>query len=58
MNCVHTDSVVMAVLDDRKVRSTEQSDTDLIGTVEVATNSPQLVKAIQQYQRKGKVFVA
>jgi transposase len=55
---VHKDSVFMAVLDDRKVRSNEKSDSDLIGTVEAATNSPQLVKAIRQYQRKGKVFVA
>jgi transposase len=55
---VHKDSVFMAVLDDRKVRSNEKSDSDLIGAVEAATNSPQLVKAIKGYQRKGKVFVA
>ncbi|MDR0638925.1 MAG: hypothetical protein LBG27_08530 [Spirochaetaceae bacterium] len=55
---VHKDSVFMAVLDGRKVRSNEKSDSGLIGAVEVAANSPQLVKAIKQYQRKGKVFVA
>ncbi|MDR0997687.1 MAG: hypothetical protein LBL70_01355, partial [Treponema sp.] len=55
---VHKDSVFMAVLDDRKVRSNEKSDSDLIGSVEAATNSPQLIKAIKGYQRKGKVFVA
>jgi hypothetical protein len=55
---VHKDSVFMAVLDNRKVRSNEKSNSDLIGTVEAATNSPQLVKAIRQYQRKGKVLVA
>jgi transposase len=55
---VHKDSVFIAVLDDRKVRSNEKPDSGLIGTVEVPANSPQLVKAIKQYQRKGKVFVA
>jgi hypothetical protein len=55
---VHKDSVFMAVLDDRKVRSNEKSDSDLIGTMEVTVNSPQLVKAIKGYQRKGKIFVA
>jgi transposase len=55
---VHKDSVFMAVLDDRKVRPSEKADSDLIGTVEVPANSPQLVKAIKLYQRKGKVFVA
>ena len=55
---VHKDTVFMAVLDDRKVRSNERGDSDLIGTVEAATNSPQLVKAIKRYQRKGKIFVA
>jgi transposase len=55
---VHKDSVFMAVLDDRKVRSNEKSDSDLIGVVETAANSPHLVKGIQQYQKKGKVFVA
>ncbi|MDR0997514.1 MAG: hypothetical protein LBL70_00470 [Treponema sp.] len=46
---VHKDSVLMAVLDDRKVRSTEKTDSDVIGITEVATNSPKLVKAIKQY---------
>jgi transposase len=55
---VHKDSVFMAVLDDRKVRSNQRSDSDPIGTVEAAANSPQLVKAIKQYQRKAKAFVA
>jgi transposase len=55
---VHKDSILMAVLDDRKVRSTEKADSDVIGTWEVPTNSPQLVKVIQRYQAKGKVFVA
>jgi transposase len=55
---VHKDSVLMAVLDDRKVRPSDKADSDLIGTWEVPTNSPQLVKAIRQYQEKGKVFVA
>jgi transposase len=55
---VHKDSVFMAVLDDRNVRSNEKSDSDLIAAVEAETNSPQLIKAIQQYQKKGKVFVA
>jgi transposase len=55
---VHKDSVLMAVLDDRKVRPDEKADSDVIGIWEVPTNSPQLVKAIQQYQGKGKLFVA
>jgi transposase len=55
---VHKDRVFMAVLDDRKVRSNEKGDSDVIGTWEVAANSPQLIKAIKQYQKKGKVFVA
>jgi transposase len=55
---VHKDSVFMAVLDDRNVRSQEKAESDLIGTAEVPTNSPQLVRAIKEYQKKGKVFVA
>jgi transposase len=55
---VHKDTVFMAVLDDRKVRSGNRADSDVVGTKEVPTNSAQLVKAIQQYQGKGKVFVA
>ncbi|MDR1899017.1 MAG: IS110 family transposase [Treponema sp.] len=55
---VHKDSIYLAVLDDRKIRSNVQLDADLVGGMEVPTNSPQLVKAIKQYQRKGKVFVA
>jgi hypothetical protein len=38
--------------------SHEKPDSDLIGTVEVAANAPELVKAIKWYQRKGKLFVA
>jgi hypothetical protein len=52
------DSVLMAVLDDRKVRSEAREGSDVIETVEVPTNSPQRVKAIKWYQRKGKLFVA
>jgi transposase len=55
---VHKDSCFMAVLDDRNVRSSEKGDSDVVGTWEVETNSPKLVKAIKQYQRKGKIFVA
>jgi transposase len=55
---VHKDSIYLAVLDDRKIRSTSQSDADLVGSMEVPANSPQLVKAIKQYQGKGKVFTA
>jgi transposase len=55
---VRKDSVYLAVLDDRKVRSNEKSESDLIGAVEVTTNSPQPVKVIRQYQKGGKVFVA
>jgi transposase len=55
---VHKDSVLMAVLDDRKVRSAEKADSDVIGVTEVPTNSAKLIKAIKSYQRKGKIFVA
>ena len=55
---VHKDSVLMAVLDDRKIRSTEKADSDVIGVTEVPTNSPKLVKAIKDYQKRGKLFVA
>jgi transposase len=55
---VHKDSVFMAVLDDRKVRSNGKADSDVIETREVPANSPPLVKAIKGYQRKGKIFVA
>jgi transposase len=55
---VHKDSVLMAVLDDRKVRSNQKADSDVMGTWEVPANSPQLIKAIRQYQEKGKIFVA
>jgi transposase len=55
---VHKDQVFMAVLDDRKVRSSERADSDVVGTREFPTNSPQLVKAIQRYQEQGRVFVA
>jgi transposase len=55
---VHKDQVFMAVPDDRKVRSGEKADSDVVGTREVPTNSPQLVKAIQRYQEQGRVFVA
>jgi transposase len=55
---VHKDSVLMAVLDDRKVRSTEKADSDVIGITEIATNSPKLVKAIKSHQKRGKIFVA
>jgi hypothetical protein len=53
---VHKDSVFMVVLDDRKVRSSDRADSDVVGTKEVPTNSPQLIKAIKGYQ--GKVFAA
>jgi transposase len=55
---VHKDSVYLAVLDDRKVRSHEKPESDLIGAGEAAPNSPQLVKAIKRYQKDGKVFAA
>jgi transposase len=55
---VHKDSIFMAVLDDRKVRPDAKADNDVIAAGEVQTNSPKLVKAIQQYQGKGRVFVA
>jgi transposase len=55
---VHKDSVFMAVLDDRKVRSSDRADSDVVGTWEVPTDSPRLVKAIKEYQGKGKVFTA
>jgi hypothetical protein len=55
---VHKDSVLMAVLDDRNVRSGAKGDSDVIETVEVRPNSPQRVKAIKRYQRQGKLFVA
>jgi hypothetical protein len=55
---VHKDSVLMAVLDDRKIRLSDKADSDVIGIWEVPTNSPQLIKAIRQYQEKGKIFVA
>jgi transposase len=55
---VHKDSMLIAVLDDQKARPAEKTDSDVIGTWEVPANSPQLVKTIQRYQRKGKVFVA
>jgi transposase len=48
----------MAVLDDRKARSAEKADSDVIGVTEVPTNSAKLIKAIKSYQRKGKIFVA
>jgi hypothetical protein len=55
---VHKDSVFMAVLDDRKVRSDGKADSGVIEMREAAADSPQLVKAIKGYQAKGKVFVA
>jgi transposase len=55
---VHKDTVLMAVPDDRKVRSNGKAEDDVIGTWEVPTNSPQLVKAIKRYQEKGKIFAA
>jgi transposase len=55
---VHKDSVLMAVLDDRKVRPTDKADSDVIGVTEIPTNSPKLVKTIKQYQKQGKIFVA
>jgi hypothetical protein len=36
---VHKDSVLMAVLDDRKVRSGEKADSDVVGIWEAGTNS-------------------
>jgi transposase len=55
---VHQDSVFMAILDDRKVRSNERADSDGIETREVPANSAPRVKAIKRYQAKGKGFVA
>jgi transposase len=55
---VHKDTTCVAVLDDRKVRPNEKEDSDVIGVWEVPTNSPQMVKAIKNYQEKGKVFTA
>jgi transposase len=55
---VHKDTVLMAVLDDRKTRSNERADSDVVGTREVGTNSPNLVKAIKRYPGNGKIFVA
>jgi transposase len=55
---VHKDSVFMAVLDDRKVQANQKADSDVIAVGEVPTNSPQLVKAIRQYQKQGKIYVA
>jgi transposase len=55
---VHKDMVFGAVLDDRKVRSTERADSDVVGTWEVPANSPRLVQAIRRYQGKGKLYVA
>jgi transposase len=55
---VHKDSVYLAVLDGRKVRSHEKPESGLVGAGEAAANSPQLVKAIRQYQKDGKIFVA
>jgi hypothetical protein len=46
---VHKDSVLMAVLDDRKIRSAEKAGSDMIGVTEVPDNSPKLVKAIKDY---------
>jgi hypothetical protein len=37
---VHKDSVFMAVLDDRNVRSSQKGDSDVIETREVPANSP------------------
>jgi hypothetical protein len=48
----------MAAPDDRKVKSGEKADSNVVGIWEVGTNSPKLVKAIKQYQRKGKIFAA
>jgi hypothetical protein len=48
---VHKDSVLMAVLDDRKVRISGKADSEVAGTWEVGTNSPQPVKAIKRYSR-------
>jgi hypothetical protein len=50
---VHKDSVFMAVLDDRKVRSNQKADSDVIETREIPANSPHLVKEIQRYQADG-----
>jgi transposase len=55
---VHKDTVFMAVLDDRKVKPNDRTDSDVVGTQEVPANSPRMVKAIQLYQQKGKIFVA
>jgi transposase len=55
---VHKDTVVMAVLDDRKVTPNDRADSDVVATWEVPTNSPRMLKAIQHYQAKGRIFVA
>ncbi|MDR2103609.1 MAG: hypothetical protein LBP42_05860, partial [Treponema sp.] len=55
---VHKDKVFIAVLDDRKVKPADRAEIDVVGTMEVPTNSPLMVRAIKQYQQKGKIFVA
>jgi hypothetical protein len=45
---VHKDLVLMAVLGDRKRRSGDRADGDVIGRWEVATDSPEPVKAIRR----------
>jgi hypothetical protein len=57
MNYVHTEPVSMAVLDARKVPPGQKADSDVIGTGEFPAGSSQMVKAIRQYQERGKVFV-
>jgi transposase len=55
---VHKDSVFTAVLDGRKVRSSDRADSGVIETREVPAHSPQLAQGIQRYQKQGKVFTA
>jgi hypothetical protein len=40
---VHKDSVFIAVPDDRKIRSSDRADGDVVGTKKVPANSPHLV---------------
>jgi hypothetical protein len=51
---IHKDSILMAVLDDRKVRSNEKADSDVVEVREVPAHSPKLVKAIKNYQGRAR----
>jgi hypothetical protein len=55
---VRKDSVFTAVLDGRKVRSSDRPDSGVVETREIPADSPRLVEAIKRYQKQGKVFTA